>query len=318
LFYGIDHKLLYESCQEMMCQHRQGRLPDNIFFYDDHVKKQKMLPEPVLSLHPTYVRVLDIMTDIGFLDEGRTQSLRCDSNEFGNPISRDDNVKGLGFTKDPFDMEKLHGQESLDYLNGRYEHFEIELFPGLVYQVFKEEKLTNIAEVKESVRNSDILFTQMFKMMDIVAVKKQRLLYKTDHNELLKACREIMVKYKNGGFSAGKIDLVEERFSKDIKNIPEIIMNLEPVYIWFGENTVMVALMGGLDHSGVVAYDSVDEQTARKDDIKLLDGLFYYDDGLREGAQDYKDYLKDLRTESVTYLDWKRKQMNLPVPNKVK
>jgi CHASE3 domain sensor protein len=37
---------------------------------------------------------------------------------------------------------------------------------------------------------------------------------------------------------------------------------------------------------------------------------------LREAGDEYKDYLKSLEQEAIPYLDWKRKQMNLPIPKR--
>ncbi len=100
-----------------------------------------------------------------------------------------------------------------------------------------------------------------------------------------------------------------EKYARDLKQIPEIILGLEPVYLWFDNNRVTVALIGGLDHAGVFAYLKDQEVTPRDDDMALIDGLRYYDDGLREIGADFKDYLKSLQDEAVPYPDWKQKQM---------
>jgi len=44
------------------------------------------------------------------------------------------------------------------------------------------------------------------------------------------------------------------------------------------------------------------------------DGLQYYEDGLREVGVEYRDYLKSLEQETLSFLDWQRKRMNLPLP----
>ena len=69
---------------------------------------------------------------------------------------------------------------------------------------------------------------------------------------------------------------------------------------------------------GIAEYDNEGRTIiADYDDFVLIDGLLYYDDGLREADDDYKDYLKDLKVEAITYLDWKRKKMNLPIPKRM-
>ena len=103
-----------------------------------------------------------------------------------------------------------------------------------------------------------------------------------------------------------------------MKELPDAIRTLKPTSVQVHDVMVtiqMVALAGGLDHVGVVAYADDSETSedngqavAEDDHWKLLDGLWYYDDGLAEADADYKDYLKSLQHEALTYLEWKRRQ----------
>ncbi|MHC4585075.1 MAG: hypothetical protein ACYS3N_11125 [Planctomycetota bacterium] len=335
LFYEIDRKLVYQSCQELMRLHREGKLSVSTFYLDDTPARRNELPKPIRSLQSTRVNVSEIMMDISF-HHGKdgTQLLRCFSNEFGEPKQNNESSKGLGFRTNPFEMDKLSGNESLEYLNENYDHFQIELIPGLTYEMFPDESPASIEQVKQEGESMDMLMNFMTKAIEELAVKKQRLLHKTDHRELLKVCRQMINDYNNGIFSRSKINVGqyqlskdlnipeiitdEDEFSKDLKHIPEIILNLEPVYIWFDKNRVMVALIGGMDHAGVTAYTNNEEAIVGDDNMKLIDGLLYYDDGLREADDDYKDYIKSLKNEAISYLDWKRKQMNLPIPKRKK
>ena len=156
----------------------------------------------------------------------------------------------------------------------------------------------------------NMLFKDMRKVIAELAVKKQRLLYQTNHDELLKACRLIIKRFNDNVFSKAKIDIRDDKFAKDLKHIPEIILNLEPVYVWFRKDFIMVALMGGMGHAGVIAYQEGSEQIASDDSFQIIDGLWYYDDGLREADDDYIDYIKSLENEAITYGEWKRKQTN--------
>lgn len=318
LFYGIDHKLVYQSCQQLMRLHREGRLSRTTFYGDDPKTSQNELPESIRLLQPTYVRVDEIMVDISFSSEDGTQLLRCMSNEFREPPPSDGDSKGFGFRKDPFGMDKLSGTEPLHYLNETFDHFQMELIPGLTYERYTAEQATPPEKIKESNEMMEMLMDHMMKTVAELAVKKQRLLYQTDHHELLKACREIIMRYNDGVFSTDQIIIGDYRFAKDLNEIPQIILSLEPVSVWIEKNSVMVALIAGLDHAGVVAYMNNEEAVARDEDMKLIDGLLYYDDGLREADDDYKEYLDSLRDEAIPYLDWKRKQMNLPIPKRMK
>lgn len=314
LFYGIDHKLVYESCQELMRLYREGKLSGNTFYPDDPESKLKEVPMPVRSLQPTYVRIDETMLQIVFKSNEGTQLLWCFSNEFGEPKPREDNIKGLGFRSKPYDMDRLSGTESLEYLNENYDHFEIDLIPGLTYHKYTADQAEPPDKVRQSNELMDQLSAFMNKSLNELAAKKQRLHHQTDHQMLLRACREVIARYNDGVFSTSHINIGDKRYAKDMKNIPEIILNLEPVSVSIEKNWVMVALIGGLDHAGVRAYLKDEEAVTGNDDFKLIDGLLYYDDGLREADADYREYLDSLKDEAIPYLDWKRKQMNLPIP----
>jgi hypothetical protein len=317
LFYEIDHTLVYQGCQELMRLSRERKLSSSTYYCDDPPTKLSQLPEPIRALQPTDVQVIDVMVTIGFLSEDGRQSLRCTTGEFREPAPADDSAKGLGFRKEPFGMDRLSGRESLDYLNETFDHFEMQLIPGLSYQTFKEEQPRTLAEVKQSNKRMDMLFTDMTKTMNQLVIKKQRLLYRTDHQELLKACQESIKRYNAGGFSTDKINIGGDSHNKqlvqDLKHLPKIILNLEPVYVWFDKYRIMVALIGGFDHAGVIAYANETQVSPDDDEIELISGLRYYDDGLKEADADYRDYLKSLQNEAISYLDWKRKQTNPPV-----
>jgi hypothetical protein len=296
--------------------HREGKLSRTTYYIDDPKTVRNEVPEIIRSLQPTHVSVYEIMVDITFRSDDSSQLLRCSSNEFGEHKPRDGNTKGLGFRKDPFEMDKLTGTESLDYLNENYDHFQMDLFPGLTYEKFEVEKPVSLEEVRKRNEAMEKMMNFITETIKELAVKKQKLLYQTDHQVLLKACRQVITRFNGGVYSRAKINIIDAS-ANDLKQIPQIILDLEPVYVWINKNRVMVALIGGMDHAGVTAYMNSQEAVASDDDFLLIDGLLYYDDGLREADDDYKDYLKDLKVEAITYLDWKRKKMNLPIPKRV-
>jgi len=316
LFYEIDHKIVYQNCQKLMRLHREGKLSRTTYYIDDAKAVQNEVPEIIRSLQPTYVSVYEMMVNITFRSDEGMQLLRCSSNEFGEHKPRDGNTKGSGFRKDPFEMDKLSGTESLDYLNENYDHFQMELIPGLTYEKYEDEKSVSLDEVKKRNEVMDKMANFITETIKELTVKKQKLLYQTDHQELLKACRQVITRYNDRVYSRAKIN-INDASANDLKQIPRIILDLEPVYIWIHNDRVMVALMGGMDHAGVTAYMNSGEAVASDDDFVLIDGLLYYDDGLREADDDYKDYLKSLKNEVTTYLDWSRKKMNLPVPKRM-
>jgi hypothetical protein len=327
LFHEIDHKLVYQSCEELLRSHREGKLSATTYYCDDPPTKLSELPEGVRKLEPTAVQVDEMMVRMTFLSDDGVQYLHCASNEFGEPTPSEDGMRGFGIRKNPYSMERLSGTESLEYLNANFDHFNVSLLPGLTYEVFSDKLPRTLEEVKRANDGMENALASMREVMKELAVKQQRLLYKTDHPALLKACREAINRFNEGAFSTSKIDMWpnellkkmthidRETYAKDLEQIPQIILDLEPVYLWFEENGVTVALIGGFGHAGVFADLNDADAQARDDDMKLIDGLRYYDDGLREGGEEYKEYLKSLEREAIAPMDWRRKHMNTALRN---
>lgn len=324
LFHGIDAELVCQGCQELSRLHREGGLSARTYYCDDSAAKLSELPESVRALQPTSVEINELMVNMTFLSDDGVQHLQCVSNEFGDPETTAESPKGLGFRKNPYTMHHLSGAESLDYLNANYKHFQMTLAPGLTYQVYDDEPPSTLEEIKRRTEGMAEMFTFVDKSVAELVVKKQRLLYKTDHNALLAACQEVTKHFNEGAFSRAKINVVSaeilkdmkqvdrEKYAKDLKQIPAIILGLEPVYLWFDKDRVTVALIGGFDHAGVLAYISDGSTRTEDDELKLIDGLQYYDDGLREVGEEYRDYLKSLQEEALSFLDWRRRQEDLP------
>ena len=121
------------------------------------------------------------------------------------------------------------------------------------------------------------------------------LLYKTDHKALLDACREVMdnrSKYaKDPDVHGG--DSEDDSYPNPIDpNLPPIIRQLGASYIVAEDAHVRIELGGGFHHYGVNAYL---EGAEGQGDKKLLDGLWYYDDGYRERPNYWERKLEGLR-----------------------
>ncbi len=327
LFHEIDHRLVHQSCQEVMRSSRAGKLAGNIYYCDDPPAKWNELPEPIRALAPASVQVDELMVRMTFLSTDGTQHLQCFSNEFGEPVVTEGEPKGLGFRKDPYAMDKLSGQESLDDLNRNYKHFQMDLIPGLTYQVYEDDQSQTLEQMKQGAEGSEGVLALVSKAIDELTAKKQRLLYRTDHHALLEACRESIKRFNEGAFSTAGIHIMSEellahmqppidreKYAKDLKQIPEIILSLEPINLSFGQDRVTIVFMGGFDHAGVVAYLNDKKAVPRDDDMELIPGLRYYDDGLREAREECLSYLRSLEHEALSPIDWRRKQMNLPLP----
>lgn len=118
------------------------------------------------------------------------------------------------------------------------------------------------------------------------------LLYKTNHNVLLNACRQL---YKEG--YRGEYDL--HTLNSECKNIPKVLLALKPEGIFINESMVSIGVIGGIGGFGVHAYpEGCDKPYTPYETglIKLIDGLCYYDSHYREGhKQEFEQYLHSLR-----------------------
>ena len=93
--------------------------------------------------------------------------------------------------------------------------------------------------------------------------ERDQLLNHTDHQALLKACRDLMANHPE--VSMGHVE--------NDPRIPDVIRRLGVSYINIKPDHVHIELHGGFDHYGVDAFA---EGADHEQGIKLIDGLWYY------------------------------------------
>jgi hypothetical protein len=123
-----------------------------------------------------------------------------------------------------------------------------------------------------------------------------QLLYGVDHEALLQACRDLSMRVKAGSLKPGDY-AVRLDSAPEVATFPKLLVDLNPSAILVGSDGVIcIAMAGGLDHFGVVAFPEDYEIPNRPDSTseakELLPGLWYYDDGYREFKEMGKDYNK--------------------------
>jgi len=123
------------------------------------------------------------------------------------------------------------------------------------------------------------------------------LLCKTDHAALLDGCRKLIKENREGKWQEGRY-VVRFRPHPDSAKLPETILKLSPTWVWISNERVRIEMFGGLDHFGVHYFcEGFSEAEQKKwGNKKLLDGLWYYDDGYRK-ATNYEQFIESLRPE---------------------
>jgi hypothetical protein len=129
--------------------------------------------------------------------------------------------------------------------------------------------------------------------------RRAHLLYETDHKALLEACRELAGRVRAGTLTP-RMYGVRAAPDPEASTFPTPILDLKPNYVVVGsDGSVVVAVGGGFDAFGVKAYpENYKEppfQGFKLGDKKLLDGLWYYDDGYEEMGPDYDKRIEALR-----------------------
>jgi hypothetical protein len=91
--------------------------------------------------------------------------------------------------------------------------------------------------------------------------QREKLIYESDHQAILAACRELMAKWP------------DQAMDGEDTRLPKAIQEIRPRWVRVGSESVTVELHGGFDHYGVIAFPKGLEGCGTK---KLIDGLWYY------------------------------------------
>jgi len=117
---------------------------------------------------------------------------------------------------------------------------------------------------------------------------REDLLCKTDFPALLAACRELSNRAAKGELKPGRYFISNGPRDPQVLSFPQPILDLEPSGLYIDENNsgrVMLEMLGGLDHFGVLAYTEDYKKpswTNKYGDRELIHGLWYYDDNYKK------------------------------------
>jgi hypothetical protein len=98
--------------------------------------------------------------------------------------------------------------------------------------------------------------------------KSQTLLSDTDHQAVLAACREMMIRRKRGE-PTGEVEPTDPI-------VPQLLRALHPARIIVGDDFVQLEMHGGFDHYGFYAYSEGSQEEGRDGGKQLIKGLWFY------------------------------------------
>ncbi len=115
--------------------------------------------------------------------------------------------------------------------------------------------------------------------------QRQKLLYETDHEELLRACRLVLKETGEGKWEYQSYNIRSNRHP-DANQFPEVLLELNPSYVsigYVGDDSdprimIFVEMMGGLTHVGVAVYPEDYNGPLHMGGRQLIEGLWFYED----------------------------------------
>jgi hypothetical protein len=129
--------------------------------------------------------------------------------------------------------------------------------------------------------------------------RQMRLLCETNYQVLLEACRQLSSRVAAGDLKPQQYN-IRLKPNPESSRFPQPILDLEPTYVIIGaDGIVQIELHGGFLHYGVIAYPEDYKEppySFKYGDRKLIDGLWYYDEGY-EGNPEYQKKIEALIEE---------------------
>ena len=153
----------------------------------------------------------------------------------------------------------------------------------------------------------------IFVKRDLNSMEASRklLLYETDHQELIKACRELSGQVVTGKLKLGSYQ-IHGNPDAETRQFPQLILDLDPLRVDIKENGHVDIMMSPLVMYGVYAftgeYEGSLEELFRSADgvvtaVELIDGLWYYDEDFRknpEHKKEVEELLKKRKAQSLS------------------
>ena len=124
---------------------------------------------------------------------------------------------------------------------------------------------------------------------------RKHLFFETDYQELLAACRTLSKRtVTDGSESRSYFKVYLGKRDPETLSFPPVILDLKPARIFpdlRGGGEVYIELMPGPDSFGVMAFP---EGSEGKGNVKLIEGLWYFDTDYHDGQPEYMARIDDM------------------------
>jgi len=126
-----------------------------------------------------------------------------------------------------------------------------------------------------------------------VETNKIGLIYKTDHKLLLRECRKIISERREGKWEKERYDIYPKSGrSPGTEELPAIIFEIKPMYIWIDENSVLIAWRGFHPRYDIYAY--AEDAKIWPGGKELIPGLIFCDEKFKDDAE-LEKYIESIK-----------------------
>jgi hypothetical protein len=123
---------------------------------------------------------------------------------------------------------------------------------------------------------------------------QNHLFLETDYQELLAACRSLSKRVAAGELRSGQYQVYLGKRDPETLSFPQVILDLRPAEVltnFHGYGEVLIVLFPGPEWLGITGFP---EGTEGHGAVKLIEGLWYFDNGYGEDDPKYMARINDM------------------------
>lgn len=172
----------------------------------------------------------------------------------------------------------------------------------------KKNKLILITVVIGSFVIASYVYLIILKIHDVNEMEKRRpvLLYETDHQALLEACRALSQQVVTGQLKPGTYFLYGRHTDPETKQFPQLIRDIEPLYVLINVEGVVYITMSVRVIYGIIAFpENLDRKNIEmyedSNRIELINGLWYFDNDFLNHPEHMKAVEESLVKPGTAY-----------------